>query len=56
MLAALRGRAAVGQRRGAAPPAIEGGYDEGYAGGGFGYEPRASSARPARLFCLSPCS
>jgi single-strand DNA-binding protein len=33
--------------RGAGSPAIEGGYDEGYAGGGFGDEPRAS-ATPAR--------
>jgi single-strand DNA-binding protein len=33
--------------RGAGGPAIEGGYDEGYAGGGFGDEPRAS-ATPAR--------
>jgi single-strand DNA-binding protein len=30
-------------------PPMEGGYDEGYAGGGFGDEPRASGpATPAR--------
>jgi single-strand DNA-binding protein len=35
--------------RGAGGPPIEGGLDEGYAGGGFGDEPRASSAvSPAR--------
>ena len=35
--------------RGAGGPPIEGGYDEGYAGGGFGDEPRAASAAaPAR--------
>ena len=35
-------------RGGSGPPA-EGGYDEGYAGGGFGDEPRASSpAAPVR--------
>jgi single-strand DNA-binding protein len=34
---------------GASGPPIEGGYDEGYAGGGFGDEPRTSgSATPAR--------
>jgi single-strand DNA-binding protein len=37
----------AGGARGGGAPAIEGGYDEGYAGGGFGDEPRASSA-PAR--------
>jgi single-strand DNA-binding protein len=32
------------------PPATEGGYDEGYAGGGFGDEPTtAGSAAPARV-------
>ena len=36
---------AGGARGGAAPP-IEGGYDEGYAGGGFGDEP--SSVAPTR--------
>jgi len=40
MLAALPGRAAVDRRRGAAAPAIEVGYDEGHAGGGFDDEPR----------------
>ena len=35
--------------RGAGGPPIEGGYDEGYAAGGFGDEPRASGpATPAR--------
>jgi single-strand DNA-binding protein len=33
--------------RGAAGPPIEGGYDEGYAAGGFGDEPR-TAATPAR--------
>ena len=37
----------AGGARGAGGPAIEGGYDEGYAGGGFGDEPR-TSATPAR--------
>jgi single-strand DNA-binding protein len=37
----------AGGARGAGSPPIEGGYDEGYAGGGFGDEPR-SSATPAR--------
>ena len=32
---------------GAGGPPVEGGYDEGYAGGGFGDEPRAS-ATPTR--------
>ena len=32
--------------RGAGGPPIEGGYDEGYAGGGFGDEPRASAPSP----------
>ena len=32
--------------RGAGGPPIEGGYDEGYAGGGFGDEPRASGPPP----------
>ena len=27
---------------------MEGGYDEGYAGGGFGDEPRATATPPAR--------
>jgi single-strand DNA-binding protein len=37
-----------GSRGGAGAP-MEGGYDEGFAGGGFGDEPRASSpATPAR--------
>ena len=35
--------------RGAGGPPIEGGYDEGYAGGGFGDEPRAAATpAPAR--------
>ncbi len=35
--------------RGAGGPPIEGGYDEGYAGGGFGDEPRtAATPSPAR--------
>jgi len=35
--------------RAAGGPPMEGGYDEGYSGGGFGDEPRASgSASPAR--------
>ena len=35
--------------RGAGGPPIEGGYDEGYAGGGFGDEPRATATpAPAR--------
>ncbi len=35
--------------RGAGGPPIEGGYDEGYAGGGFGDEPRtAATPAPAR--------
>ena len=35
--------------RGAGGPPMEGGYDESYAGGGFGDEPRASTpATPAR--------
>src|SRR5216684_2073790 len=35
--------------RGAGGPPMEGGYDEGYAGGGVGDEPRAASpAAPAR--------
>jgi len=35
--------------RGASGPPAEGGYDESYAGGGFGDEPRASgAATPAR--------
>jgi single-strand DNA-binding protein len=34
--------------RGAGGPPMEGGYDEGYAGGGFGDEPRAAPAAPAR--------
>src|SRR6201987_4321201 len=35
--------------RGAGGPPMEGGYEEGYAGGGFGGEPRPSgSAAPAR--------
>ena len=39
----------AGGARGAAGPPIEGGYDEGYAGGGFGDEPRTSGpAAPAR--------
>ena len=33
--------------RGGGGAAVEGGYDEGYSGGGFGDEPRAASA-PAR--------
>ena len=37
----------AGGAGGAGGPPIEGGYDEGYAGGGFGDEPRAS-ATPAR--------
>jgi single-strand DNA-binding protein len=38
-----------GARGAGGSPAIEGGYDEGYAGGGFGDEPRASNpAAPAR--------
>jgi hypothetical protein len=32
---------------GASGPPIEGGYDEGYTGGGFGDEPR-TTATPAR--------
>ena len=39
----------AGGAGGAGSPPIEGGYDEGYAGGGFGDEPRASGpATPAR--------
>jgi hypothetical protein len=35
--------------RGAGGPPAEGGYDEGYAGGSFGDEPRASvTPAPAR--------
>jgi single-strand DNA-binding protein len=39
----------AGGARGAGGPPIEAGYDEGYSGGGFGDEPRASGATaPAR--------
>ena len=39
----------AGGARGAGGPPIEGGYDEGYAGGGFGDEPRAAATpAPAR--------
>jgi single-strand DNA-binding protein len=39
----------AGGGRGAGGPPMEGGYDEGYAGGGFGDEPTApGSAAPAR--------
>jgi hypothetical protein len=39
----------AGGARGAGGPPMEGGYDEGYAGGGFGDEPPApGSAAPAR--------
>jgi len=39
----------AGGARGAGAPPMEGGYDEGFAGGGFDDEPTArSSATPAR--------
>src|SRR4030081_1801235 len=39
----------AGGARGAGAPPIEGGYDEGYAGDGFGDEPRAAATpAPAR--------
>ena len=39
----------AGGARGSGGPPIEGGYDEGYAGGGFGDEPRAAATpAPAR--------
>src|ERR1700747_2623558 len=37
----------AGGARGAGGPPIEGGYDEGYAGGGFGDEPAGAAAAPA---------
>jgi single-strand DNA-binding protein len=40
--------------RGAGGPPIEGGYDEGYAGGGFGDEPRASATPTAPARARTP--
>jgi single-strand DNA-binding protein len=38
----------AGGARGAGGPSIEGGYDEGYAGAGFGDEPRTAATTPVR--------
>ena len=50
MLTRFRGELTMlDSARGSGGPPVEGGYDESYAGGGFGDEPRTSGpATPAR--------